>query len=153
MDCQVRCRHRDLRQMPDHHLSADLCWAVIIVWLLVWFVPPWMVADVMPSGAGESKLEAERQSVSQAHPEWPSEVRGAVAAGVICAGMSPEMVWAAWGSPTYISRQEVQEQVETWHYAGRQPAVERLGRQDVDTTQTEEWTVFFMSGQVVWWTD
>ena len=89
----------------------------------------------------------------QAHPEWPQEVLAAVATGLICAGMTPDMVRAAWGHPTRISAEDGLNQRETWFYEGRLRAVERLGGQARHDAGVREWTVSFVDGRVIGWTD
>jgi hypothetical protein len=54
-----------------------------------------LVGCATPDLWGDTPLERGRQDLVAAHPEWPHEILGAVASGVICAGMTPEMVRAA----------------------------------------------------------
>jgi hypothetical protein len=102
---------------------------------------------------GEVTLDSHQQRILQAHPEWPPEMRDAVMAGIICAGMSPDMVRVAWGHPTRMSGRNGQSQRETWHYEGRPRALERLGGQGMNEAAAREWTVSFIEGRVVGWTD
>jgi hypothetical protein len=89
-----------------------------------------------------------------AHPEWPPEIRGAVASGVICAGMSPEMVRAAWGHPIRISSDGSElNPRDIWHYAGRPHNADLMGGQAGGGQPLAEWTVSFAHGGVVGWTE
>jgi hypothetical protein len=133
--------------------AADLHRSMITGWMLAGFLLLVAVGGVMSYGAGEVSLEAYRQGILQAHPEWPSDVRAAVTAGIICAGMPPDMVRAAWGNPTRTSGRGGPGQRETWHYEGRPSAVERLGGQTNSGAGAHEWTVSFIDGLVVEWTD
>jgi hypothetical protein len=126
---------------------------VITGWLLAGLLLLLVVPGAMPDGEGEVTLNRERQGILQAHPEWTPEVRAAVRAGIICAGMSPDMVRAAWGRPTRTSESSGPGQRETWHYEGRPRAVERLGGQAMHAAGAREWTVSFIDGRVVRWTD
>jgi hypothetical protein len=112
-----------------------------------------VTVGAMPSEEGESGLDAFRQGIFQAHPEWTSDMRAAVLAGIICAGMPPDMVRAAWGSPTRTSGSNEPGQPVTWYYAGRPSAVERLAGQGLHDIGSGEWTVSFIDGQVVAWSD
>jgi hypothetical protein len=89
-----------------------------------------------------------------AHPEWPLGLRGAVVSGVISAGMTADMVRAAWGLPIRVSsgRTELQQH-DTWHYTGRQHNADVLSSQTGDAQPSGEWTVAFANGWVVGWTD
>jgi hypothetical protein len=107
----------------------------------------------MPDEEDDILLGAEKQAILQAHPEWTADVRAALIAGIICAGMQPEMVRAAWGRPTRISASSELGQPEIWHYAGRPSVVERLGGRWSHDAKAHEWTVSFINGQVVGWTD
>jgi hypothetical protein len=107
-----------------------------------------------PDGPGSSRQEHDRQDIVVAHPEWPSEIVGAVASGVISAGMSPDMVRAAWGFPTRISSDgSGSSQRDTWHYTRRQHAAEIIGGQAASEQSWVEWTVSFANGWVVGWTE
>jgi hypothetical protein len=61
-----------------------------------------LVGCASPDWWGHNQLERGRQDLVAAHPEWPPEILGAMASGVISAGMTPDMVRAAWGHPTRI---------------------------------------------------
>jgi hypothetical protein len=135
-------------RLPRTHLLL-----LIMGWMLVGFLLPPAIGRAMPDKEGDVELDAERQAILQAHPEWMADVRAALIAGIICAGMSPEMVRAAWGRPTRISASSELGQPETWHYAGRPSIVERLGGQWRHDPEAHEWTVSFINGQVVMWTD
>jgi hypothetical protein len=103
---------------------------------------------------GHNQLERGRQDLVAAHPEWPPEILGAMASGVISAGMSPEMVRAAWGRPTRISSDgSAWHQRDIWHYAGRQHHADMIGGQGSGAQALGEWTVSFANGGVVGWTD
>jgi hypothetical protein len=127
-------------------------WSMITGWMLAGLLLLVMVGGAMSYGAGEVSLDAYRQGILQAHPEWPPDMRAAVIAGIICEGMSPDMVRAAWGNPTRTSGRDGPGQRQTWHYEGRPSAVERLG-QGTNDTGAHEWTVSFVDGLVVEWTD
>ena len=157
MDWSVMRRSRCLRWMPSQSVSrarrADLCRSAIAGWMLAGFVLLPVVVGAIAGGEGQDSVDLAWQSTLQAHPEWPTDVRAAVIAGIICAGMPADMVRAAWGPPTRMSGPDGPGQVETWHYEGRPSAVERLtggGRGDAGSS---EWTVSFIDGQVVAWTD
>jgi hypothetical protein len=126
---------------------------VITGWMLAALLLPPAVAGAIPDGDGQVGLDADQQSILQAHPEWPQDVRAAVMAGIICAGMSPEMVRVAWGRPTRTSSRGEPGQHETWHYEGRPSAVERLAGRGRDDAGASEWTVSFIDGRVIEWTD
>jgi hypothetical protein len=103
---------------------------------------------------GYGEQERGRQDFVAAHPEWPSGIRTAVASGVISAGMTPDMVRAAWGRPTHLwpdgsrpSRREM------WYYERPQHAVDMIGGQRVGSLPSVYWTVSFANGWVVEWTD
>jgi hypothetical protein len=134
-------------------VRGELRWVVIAAWILAGLVLLPMVAGAMPVEAGEAALDLHWQGVLQVHPEWPTDVRAAVMAGIICAGMPADMVRAAWGSPTRTSGRGGPGQLETWHYEGRPSAVERLGGRGRDDAGASEWTVSFIDGQVIGWTD
>ncbi len=148
---------RDIRWgsilLAPRFVRADLCSMVITAWMFVGIVLLLVVAGATPSDKSEVALDPYRQGVLQAHPEWPPDVRAAVTAGIICAGMPADMVRAAWGLPTRTSGRGGPGQRETWHYEGRPSAVERLGGRERDDAGTGEWTVSFIDGRVVGWTD
>jgi hypothetical protein len=112
-----------------------------------------VAADARPSEEPEVVLDAFRQGILEAHPEWPSPLRAALLAGIICAGMPADMVRVAWGLPTYTSDSGGSDQIVTWHYVGRPSVVERLAGLSVHDAGNSEWTVSFLDGQVVAWTD
>jgi hypothetical protein len=134
-------------------VRADFCWIVITTWMLVGVVLLPVVAGAMPDQVGDVALDAERQSILRAHPEWPPDVRAAVIAGIICAGMPADMVRVAWGHPTRTSGRGGPGHHETWHYEGRPSAVERLSGWGRDDVAGSEWTVWFINGRVIGWTD
>jgi hypothetical protein len=118
--------------------------------LLLLLLGGWAMSD-WPGG---SQLEQDRQDIVVAHPEWPSEILGAVASGVITAGMSSAMVRAAWGPPTRVSSiGSGLSQYDTWHYRRRQHAAEIIGGQAATEQLWVEWTVSFANGWVVEWTE
>jgi hypothetical protein len=45
-----------------------------------------LVGCATPDWQGHNQLERGRQDLVAVHPEWPPEILGAVASGVICAG-------------------------------------------------------------------
>jgi hypothetical protein len=157
MDWNVMRRCRCMRRVPVPLLSgavrAALRRVAITAWILAGLVFLPGVADAMPAEAGEAALDLNWQGVLQAHPEWPPDVRAAVMAGIICVGMPADMVRAAWGPPTRTSGRGGPGQLETWHYEGRPSAVERLGGRGRDDVGASEWTVSFIDGQVIGWTD
>lgn len=98
--------------------------------------------------------ELGRQDIEAAHAEWPPGIRAAVASGVISAGMSSEMVRAAWGHPTRTASEgSGWHQRDTWHYAGRQHHADMIGGQTGGAQPLGEWTVSFANGEVVGWTE
>jgi hypothetical protein len=107
----------------------------------------------MPSEEGEIVLDAVRRGILQAHPEWPPDMRAAALAGIICAGMSADMVRVAWGHPTRTTSSAGPNQPETWYYTGRPSVVERIAGRRPNDAGSSEWTVSFINGQVVAWTD
>jgi len=157
MDWNVTRRRQCVRRVPTlpvHDLTgSDLPRTVIVGWVLTGLLLMLVIARAMPSGEGEVIQDSERHSILQAHPEWPPEVRAAVVTGIICAGMSADMVRAAWGPPTRRSSEHGSNQPETWYYEGRPRAVERLGSQARHDAGAREWTVSFIAGRVVAWTD
>ena len=157
MDWNVMRRRRCMRRVPvllvPHLARADLPWIAITGWVLVGLFLLWVVAAAMPGGGGMVSLDADRQGILQAHPEWSPDVRASVMAGIICAGMPADMVRAAWGRPTRTSGGGGAGQRETWHYEGRPSAVEQLGGQGRNDAGAREWTVSFIDGRVVGWTD
>ncbi len=126
---------------------------LIMGWIFAGLLLRPLTGLALPGEAGDVLPDAERQAILQAHPEWRADLRAALMAGIICAGMSPEMVRAAWGQPTRISPSGEAHQAEIWYYAGRPPAVERLGGQRLGDARAYEWTVWFINGQVVGWSD
>jgi hypothetical protein len=132
---------------------ADFRWRVITGWMLASSILLMVAVGAMPSEEGEVVLDAYRQGILQAHPEWPPDVRAAVMAGIICAGMPADMVRVAWGHPTRTSGRHGPDQRETWFYAGRPSVVERLAGHRISDAGSSEWTVSFIDGQVVAWTD
>jgi hypothetical protein len=157
MDWNVMRRCRCLRRMPFPLLSGAVRaahhWVVMTTWIVAGPMLLPVVAAVMPAEQGEASLELNSQGMLQAHPEWPPDVRAAVMAGIICVGMPADMVRAAWGPPTRTSGRGGPGQIETWHYEGRPSVVERLGGRGRNEAGTSEWTVSFLNGQVIKWTD
>jgi hypothetical protein len=136
-----------------HFRRADLRWTVITGWMLTSSILLLVAAGTMPSGEGVIVLDALQQSILEAHPEWPPDVRAAVLAGIICVGMPADMVRVAWGHPTRVSGGEGQGQPETWYYTGRPSVAERLAGWGLNAAGSGEWTVSFVNGRVVAWTD
>jgi hypothetical protein len=157
MDWNVLRRCQYMRWAPalamPRFSGADLRWIVIAGWMLTGSILLLMAAGTMPSEEGEIVLDAFRQGILQAHPEWPPEMRAAALAGIICVGMPADMVRVAWGHPTRTSGSYGPNQPETWYYAGRPSVVERLAGQGLNDAGSSEWTVSFIDGQVVAWTD
>jgi hypothetical protein len=157
MDWCVMRRPRCMRRVPvllvPDLTRANLPWIMIVGWMLTGLFLLRVTAGAIPSAAIEIALDPDRQSILQAHPEWPPEVRAAVMAGIICAGMPADMVRAAWGRPTRTSGGGGAGQRETWHYEGRPSAMEQLGGQGRNDAGAREWTVSFIDGRVVGWTD
>jgi hypothetical protein len=157
MDWNVMRRCQCLQRVPvllaSHPTRADLLWIEITGGMLAGLFLLLVVAGAIPSGGGEVTLDPDRQGILQAHPEWPPDVRAAVVAGIICAGMPEDMVLVAWGPPTRRSGRGGPGQPETWHYEGRPSAVERLGGRGRNDAGSSEWTVSFINGLVVGWTD
>jgi hypothetical protein len=113
-----------------------------------------LVGCVTPDGRGDIQLERGRQALVTAHPDWPPAILGAIASGVICAGMTPDMVRAAWGSPIRISSDgSAVNPHGTWHYAGRQHHADMMGGQTGGVQPLREWTVSFAHSGVVGWTE
>lgn len=112
-----------------------------------------LVAGAIVGDGDEVALDAYRQGILQAHPEWSADVRAAVLAGIICTGMPADMVRVAWGRPTRMSVDSGPGQRETWYYEGRPSAVERLTGRGMDDVGSSQWTVSFIDGRVVAWTD
>jgi hypothetical protein len=113
-----------------------------------------LVGCATPDGRGHNQLERGRQTLVATHPEWPPEILGAVASGVICAGMTPDMVRAAWGRPTRISSDGSPLNArDIWHYAGRQYQADTMGGQTGGAPPLGEWTVTFTNDGVVGWTE
>jgi hypothetical protein len=126
---------------------------IFVEWMLIGSMLLLVTASAMPSEEAEIVLDAFRQGILQAHPEWPPDMRAAVLAGIICAGMPADMVRVAWGYPTRMTASAGPNQPETWYYAGRPSAVERLAGRRLHAASSSEWTVSFVNGQVVAWTD
>jgi hypothetical protein len=113
-----------------------------------------LVGCATPDWPGSSQPAGTRQDIVAAHPEWPPGILAAMASGVISAGMSPEMVRAAWGHPTRTASEgSGGHQRDTWHYAGRQHNMDSIGGQTGEARPLGEWTVSFANGEVVGWTD
>jgi hypothetical protein len=157
MDWNVMRRRQCMRQVPallvPYLTRGDLPWIAIAGWMLAGVFLMLVIAGAMPIGEGEAMHDTDRHNILQAHPEWPSEVRAAVVTGIICAGMSPDMVRAAWGRPTRMSAENGINPREIWYYEGRPRAVERLGGQVRNDAEAGEWTVSFVDGRVIAWTD
>jgi hypothetical protein len=78
----------------------------------------------------------------------------AIASGVICAGMTPDMVRAAWGRPIRISSDgSAFNPRDLWHYAGHQHHADVIGGQGSGAQPLAGWTVAFTNGWVVGWTE
>jgi hypothetical protein len=113
-----------------------------------------LVGCATPDWQGHGQPARTQQDIVAAHPEWPSGIRAAMASGVISAGMSPEMVRAAWGHPTRTASEgSGWHQRDTWYYAGRQHNADMIGGQTGGAQALGEWTVAFTHGGVVGWTD
>jgi hypothetical protein len=157
MEWTMMHRYRGMRcvsvLLVRSFVRADLCWMMITAWMLLGVVLLLVVAGATPSEKAEVWLDPDQQSILQAHPEWPPDVRAAVVAGIICAGMPADMVRVAWGRPTRTTGRGGPGQRETWHYEGRPSAVERLGGRGRGNHGPSEWTVSFVDGRVVGWTD
>jgi hypothetical protein len=149
--CRRRCRVPVL--LTFQLARANFPCMVIVGWMLAGLLLLSMVCHAMTTEAGEVMLDPQRQDILRAHPEWPPEVRAAVLAGMIYPGMSRDMVQAAWGPPTRTYRKVGAAQHETWHYEGRPRAMEQLGGQGMHQAGAREWTVSFIDGRVVGWTD
>jgi hypothetical protein len=132
---------------------TGLCWMVIVGWVCSASMILLVAVDAVPSDEAEIVLDAFRQGILLAHPEWPLPMRAALLAGIICAGMPADMVRVAWGVPTRTSGGEGPGRTLIWYYDGRPSVTERMigkGRHDAGSG---EWTVSFVNGQVVGWTD
>jgi hypothetical protein len=113
-----------------------------------------LVGCATPDWRGHSQQAHDRQGIVVAHPAWLPEILGAVASGVICAGMSPDMVRAAWGRPAHLWPDgSGSSRRETWYYTRPQHAVDIIGGQAVGSLPSVYWTVLFENGWVVAWTD
>jgi hypothetical protein len=113
-----------------------------------------LVGCATPDWWDHSQQERGRQDLVSAHPEWPPEILGAMASGVISAGMTPDMVRAAWGHPSRTASEgSGWHQRDTWHYAGRQHNADMIGGQKGAAQPLGEWTVSFANDEVVGWTD
>jgi hypothetical protein len=157
MAWNVLRRCYDLRRtlalaLPHFH-RPELRWLVITGWLLTSSILLLVAAGTMPSEEGAIALDAFQQGILQAHPEWPSDVRAAALAGIICVGMPADMVRVAWGHPTRVSGGGGQGQPETWYYTGRPSVAERIAGRGLNAGGSSEWTVSFVDGLVVAWTD
>ena len=157
MDWNVLRRCQWMRWVPvllvPHVVRAGPHWIVILAWMLTGVMLLPMIAGAMPGNGDELSPDSYRQGILQAHPEWPPDMRAAVLAGIICVGMPADMVQAAWGHPTRTSGRGGPGQHEIWYYEGRPSAVERLAGRGMNDTGTGEWTVSFIDGRVVAWTD
>jgi hypothetical protein len=157
MDWNVLRRCQYMRWAPalamPRFSGADLRWIVIAGWMLTGSILLLVAASAMPSEEAEIVLDASRQGILQAHPEWPSDMRAAALAGIICVGMPADMVRVAWGHPTRTTGSPGPNQPETWYYAGRPSVVERIAGRPLLDAGSGEWTVSFINGQVVAWTD
>jgi hypothetical protein len=136
-----------------HFSGANLRWMMIAGWMFSASMILLVTVGAMPSEEGEIVPDASRQGIVQAHPEWPPDMHAALLAGIICAGMPADMVRVAWGSPTYMSGSDGPGRPVTWFYAGRPSAVERIAGRGLYAAGSSEWTVSFIDGQVVAWTD
>lgn len=113
-----------------------------------------LVGCAIPDWRTSGQPARTRQDIVAAHPEWPSGILSAMASGVISAGMSPEMVRAAWGHPTRIASEgNGSHQRDTWHYAGRQHNANMMGGETGGVQPLGEWTLSFTNGGVVGWTE
>jgi hypothetical protein len=113
-----------------------------------------LVGCATPDWQDHSQQGRTRQALVAAHPDWPPAIVGAIASGVICAGMTPDMVRAAWGHPIRISSDgSAVNPHGTWHYAGRQPHADMMGGQTGGVQPLREWTVAFTHGGVAGWTE
>jgi hypothetical protein len=113
-----------------------------------------LVGYATPDWRDSGQQARDRQDIVAAHSEWSPEIRGAVASGVICAGMSPEMVRAAWGHPIRISSDgSALNPRDIWYYAGRQLNADLMSGQTGGAQPLAEWTVSFAHGGVVGWTE
>lgn len=157
MDWNVLGRWQDLRwtraRALPHFGRADLPWMVMAGWIFSASMILLVAVGATPTEEGEIVLDAFRQGIFQAHPEWPPDMRAALMAGIICAGMPADMVRVAWGSPTRISGYDGPGRPVTWYYAGRPSVAERFAGRGVHGAGSSEWTVSFIDGQVVAWTD
>jgi hypothetical protein len=157
MDWNAQRRYQCMCWLPvllaPHVVSAAPHWIMILAWMLAGVVLLPVVVGAMPGDRDEMSLDTYRQGILQAHPEWPPDMRAAVLAGIICAGMPADMVRVAWGPPTRTSGTGGPGQRETWYYEGRPSARERLGGRGMNETGTGEWMVSFIDGRVVAWTD
>jgi hypothetical protein len=113
-----------------------------------------LVGCAPPNWRGSGQQARDRQDIVAAHPAWSPEIRGAVASGVISAGMTSAMVRAAWGRPTRVSSsRSAWHQRDTWHYTERRHNTDVIGGQTGGAQPLGEWTVAFANGWVVGWTD
>ena len=132
---------------------AALHWMIITGWMLIGSILLLVSAGALPSEEGEAVSDAFRQGILQEHPEWPPDMRAAALAGIICAGMPADMVRVAWGHPTRTAGSAGPNQPETWYYEGRPSLAERIAGRRLKDAGSSEWTVSFINGQVVAWSD
>jgi hypothetical protein len=138
-----------LRRSPGGGVSAWMGTGVHVGLLLLL-----LVGCVMVDGRESSQLERGRQELVAAHPEWPPAILGAVASGVICAGMSPEMVRAAWGHPLRVGADRSGLTPRNiWYYVGRQHNTDLMGGSTGGAHPLREWTVSFANGAMLGWTE
>jgi hypothetical protein len=126
---------------------------MLATWMLSALILLLVAADATPSEESEVTAVDSRQGILEAHPEWPPDMGTGALAGIICAGMPADMVRLAWGLPTRTSGRSGPGQPETWYYEGRASAVERLAGRGMSVSGSGVWTVSFMNGRVVAWTD
>ena len=136
-----------------HCSRADLRWMVITGSMLICSISSWWPLVRCPVKRVRSCWTPFGRGSCQAHPVWPPDMRAAALAGIICAGMPADMVRLAWGHPTRTSGRDGPGQPETSYYAGRPSAVERLAGWGLNDAGGSRWTVSFIDGQVVAWTD
>jgi hypothetical protein len=128
-------------------------WTMIATWMLAVLILLLVAADATPGEESERAVVDSRQGILEAHPEWPPGMGTGALAGIICAGMPADLVRLAWGLPTRTSGRGEPGQPETWYYEGRASAVERLAGRGMSVSGSGEWTVSFVNGRVVAWTD
>ena len=140
-------------RLSPHGVRAARRHSAILACVLAGVMLLPLVAGAIAGDNDEVTLDAYRRGILQAHPEWSPDVRAAVLAGIICAGMPADMVRVAWGHPTHTSGNSGPGQRETWYYEGRPSAVERLTGRGMNDVGSSQWTVSFIDGKVVAWTD